>query len=76
MEMIVIDMMVMIEVGIDHEKGLSQEVIVVTELEVQAVVGLDQDPEPILIEIESVAIIVESMTNLQGTVPPPEKKGI
>ena len=33
-EMIVIDMMVTIEVGIDQERGCSQEVIVVIELEV------------------------------------------
>ena len=33
-EMIVIDVMVTIEVGIDQERGHSQEVIVVIELEV------------------------------------------
>ena len=51
-EMIVIDMMVMIEVGIDQERGHSQEFIAVIELEVQVVVGLGQDPEPVLIGIE------------------------
>ena len=51
-EMIVIDMMVTIEVGIDQERGHSQEVIVVIELGVQAVVGPGQDPEPVLIGIE------------------------
>ena len=51
-EMIVIDMMVTIEVGIDQERGCSQEVIMGIELGVQAVVGLGQDPEPILIGIE------------------------
>ena len=51
-EMIFIGVMVTIEVGIDQEKGHSQEVIVVIELEVQATVGLGQDPEPVLIGIE------------------------
>ena len=51
-EMIVIDMMVIIEVGIDQERGCSQEFIAAIELEVQAVVGLGQDPEPILIGTE------------------------
>ena len=50
--MIVIDVMVTIEVGIDQDRGCSQEVIVVLELGVQAVVGLGQDPEPVLIGIE------------------------
>ena len=49
-EMIVID--VMIEAGIDHKRGYSQEVIVVIELEVHAVVGLDWGPQPVPIEIE------------------------
>ena len=51
-DMIVIDVMVTTELGIDLEKGHSQEFIVVIELEVQAVVGLGQDPEPVLIGIE------------------------
>ena len=51
-EVMVIDVMVKTEVGIDQEKGHSQEFIVVIELEVQAVVGLGQDPEPVLIGIE------------------------
>ena len=51
-EMIIIDVMVTIEIGIDQEIGCSQEIIVVIELEVQAVVGLGQDPEPVLIGIE------------------------
>ena len=55
---------------------IDQEISCSQELEVQAVVGLGQDPEPVLIGIEYDAIIVESMTILQGTVPPPEKKGI
>ena len=48
----VIDMMVTVEVGIDPEKGHSQEFIVVIDLEVQAVIGLGQDSEPVLIGIE------------------------
>ena len=51
-EMIVIDVMVTIEVRIDQEKDHSQEFISVTGLEVQAVVGLGQDPESVLIGIE------------------------
>ena len=51
-EMVVIDVVVMIEVGIDQERGHSQEFIVAIELEVQAVVGLGQDPEPVLIGTE------------------------
>ena len=51
-EMIVIDVMVTTEAGIDQVKGHSQEFIAVIELEVQAVVGLGQDPEPVLIGIE------------------------
>ena len=51
-EMIVIDIMITIEAGVDQERGSSQEVIAVIELEVQAVVGLGQDPEPVLIGIE------------------------
>ena len=51
-EMIGIDVMVTIEVGIDQERCHSQEVIRVIELGVQAVVGLGQDPEPVLIGIE------------------------
>ena len=42
-EIIAIDVMVTIEVGIDQERGHSQDVIVVIELGVQAVVGLGQD---------------------------------
>ena len=49
---IVIGTMVTIDVEIDQERGHSQEVIAVIELEVQATVGLGQDPEPVLIEIE------------------------
>ena len=65
-EMIVIDEMVTIEVGIDQERGCSQEVTVVIELGVQAVVGLGQDPEPVLTGIGYYAIIVESMITCKG----------
>ena len=51
-EMIVIGVMVTLEVGIDQEKCHSQEIIAVIELAVQAIVGLGQDPEPVLIGIE------------------------
>ena len=51
-EMIVIGMVVTIEVGIDHERGHSQEIIAVIELKVQATVGLDQDLGLVLIGIE------------------------
>ena len=50
-EIIVIDVMVTIEIGIDQEKGHSQGFITVIELEIQAVVYLGQDPEPVLIGI-------------------------
>ena len=38
-EMIIIGMMVIIEVGLDQERDHSQETVVVIELEVQATVG-------------------------------------
>ena len=50
-EMIAIDVMITKEVGIDQEKGHSQEITVGTELEVQVIVDLGQDPEPIPIGI-------------------------
>ena len=43
--------MVTTEEGIDQEKGHSQGFIAVIELEVQAVLDLGQDPEPVLIGI-------------------------
>ena len=51
-EMTGIGMMVAIEVGIDQERGHSQEVMLVTELEMQTTVGLGQDLELVLIRIE------------------------
>ena len=51
-ELTVIGVMVTTEVGMDQERGHSQEVIVVTELEMQATVGLGQDLELVLIGIK------------------------
>ena len=51
-EMIVIDVMVTIEVGIDQERDHSQEFIVVIGWEVQAVVDLGWDPEPVPVGTE------------------------
>ena len=50
--MTIIGMMDTIEVGIDQERGCSQDIIVVTELEIPATVGLGQDLELVLIGIE------------------------
>ena len=41
-----------IEIRMDWGRDHSQEVIVIIELDMQAVVDLDQDPEPVLIETE------------------------
>ena len=46
-EIITIDVMITIEVGIDQEKGHSQEFTVAIELEVHVIVDLGQDPEPV-----------------------------
>ena len=46
-----IDIMIIIEAGIDQEKGHSQEIIVVAEIEVQVTVDLGQVPELVQIEI-------------------------
>ena len=43
--------MITIEVGIDHEKGHSQGVRAAIELEVQVLIDLGQDPEPVPIGI-------------------------
>ena len=50
-EVITIGIVVIIEAGIGLERDHSQETIVVTKLEVQAVVDQGQDPEPVLIGI-------------------------
>ena len=49
--MIIIEIMAIIEVGIGPDRGHSQETIVATELEVQAIVDQGQDPKPVLIGI-------------------------
>ena len=46
------DIMIIIEAETGQEKGHQQEIIVVTEIEVQVTVDLGQDPELIQIEIE------------------------
>ena len=50
-ESIAIDIMITRELGIDQEKGHSQEVTVAIELGVQVVVDLGQDPESVPIGI-------------------------
>ena len=47
-----IGIMITTEVGIGQEKGDSQEIIAVAEIEAQAVVVQDQDLEPVPIGIE------------------------
>ena len=42
-----IGIMITTEIGIGQEKDHSQEIIVVAEIEAQAVVGQDQDLEPV-----------------------------
>ena len=44
--------MMIIEVGIDQEKGHSQGIMVITGIEVQTIVDQDQDLELVLIETE------------------------
>ena len=46
-----IDITITIDAGIAEEKGHSQEIIVVAEIEVQATVDQDQDLELVQIEI-------------------------
>ena len=48
-----IDIMITTEVGIGQGTDHSQEIIVVAEIEAQAVLGQDQDLEPAPIETES-----------------------
>ena len=45
-----IEIMIIIEVGTDQEKGHSQEIIVMVGIEVQVTVGQDQDLELVQIE--------------------------
>ena len=46
-----IDIMILIEAGIDQEKGHSQEIIIAVEIEAQVTVDLGQVPELVQIEI-------------------------
>ena len=46
-----INIMIIIEVGTDQEKGQSQEIIIMVEIEVQVTVDLGQDPGLVQIEI-------------------------
>ena len=46
-----IDIMIIIEAGVDQEKGYSQEIMVVVEIEVQVTVDQGQDLELVQIEI-------------------------
>ena len=46
-----IDIMIIIEAGINQEKGHSQEIIIMVEIVVQVTVDLGQDPELVQIEI-------------------------
>ena len=71
---IVIEMMAITEAGVGLEKDHFQDIMVVIELEVQAIVDQGQDPElgPIGIGID--AIIAGNMIISQGNVPPLEKK--
>ena len=45
-----IDIMIIIEAGIDQEKGHSQQIIVVSEMEVQVTADQDQDLDPVQTE--------------------------
>ena len=46
-----IDIMIIIEAGLDQEKGHSQEIIIVVGIEVKVTADLGQDPELVQIEI-------------------------
>ena len=50
-KMVMIEIVAIIEVGISPERDHSQETIMATEIEEQAMVDQGQDPEPVLIEI-------------------------
>ena len=49
---IIIEILVIIEIGISLERDDFQEIMAVIELEVQAIVDQGQDPEPVPIGIE------------------------
>ena len=46
------DLITIIEIEVDQEKGISQEIAITAEIEVQAIVNQDQGLEPVQIEIE------------------------
>ena len=50
-DIVMIDIMIIIEAGIDQEKGHSQEIMVVVEIEVQVTVDQGQDLELVQTEI-------------------------
>ena len=64
-----IDMTVTTETGTCLEKGYFPEIMVIIEIEVQALVGPVQDPELAQIGIEFIVISVGNMIISQGTIP-------
>ena len=64
-----IEMTVLTEAGTGQKKGLFPEIMAIIELEVQATVDPDQDPELAQIGIEFVVISVGNTIILQRTVP-------
>ena len=46
------DRITITEIEVEQEKGISQEITITTEIEVQAIVDQDQGLEPVQIEIE------------------------
>ena len=69
-----IEMTVMTEAGTGLERCYFSEIMATIELEVKAIVGPSQDPEPVQIETEFDVISVGNMIISQGTVPLLEKK--
>ena len=69
-----IEMTVMTEAGTGLERDWFPEIMALLELEAQAKVGTDQDPELAQIGIEFIVISVGNMIILQGTVLLLEKK--
>ena len=67
-------MTVMIEAGTGLERGHFPEIMTIIELEVQATVDPDQDPDLAQIGIEFIVISVGNMIISQGTIPLLEKK--
>ena len=67
-------MTVMVEVGTGPERGHFPEIMAIIELEAQAIVDPDQDPELVQIGIEYIVISVGNTITLQETVPLLERK--